>query len=150
GSVVSIGGTVLTKNGSSYSEIAWRSAGSGCAPAGIAKPSWQHDSGCTTRTASDVSAVAQSVAEYDSIDGGWFTVAGTSVSSPLTAGIFALAGNASSQNAGEAFWKLKKKKLKKELHDITSGTNGTCGGSYLCTAGKGYDGPTGWGTPNGV
>ena len=45
---------------------------------------------------------------------------------------------------------LKKKKLKKELHDITSGTNGTCGGSYLCTAGKGYDGPTGWGTPNGV
>ena len=33
---------------------------------------------------------------------------------------------------------------------MTSGRNGVCGGSYLCTAGAGYDGPTGLGTPNGV
>jgi hypothetical protein len=36
------------------------------------------------------------------------------------------------------------------LTDVVSGTNGTCGGAYLCTAGAGYDGPTGLGTPNGT
>ena len=36
------------------------------------------------------------------------------------------------------------------LFDVTSGSNGSCSGSYLCTAGAGYDGPTGLGTPNGV
>ncbi|HEX3458851.1 MAG TPA: S8 family serine peptidase [Candidatus Baltobacteraceae bacterium] len=147
--VVSIGGTIISKSGSNYSETVWPDAGSGCAP-GITKPSWQHDTGCTSRTDSDVSAVAQFVAEYDSLDGGWFTVAGTSVASPLTAGVFALAGNASSLTAAKKFWTLKKKKYKKQLHDITSGMNGSCGGSYLCTGIKGYDGPTGWGTPNGV
>ena len=35
------------------------------------------------------------------------------------------------------------------LYDVTSGSNGSCGGSYLCTAETGYDGPTGLGTPNG-
>jgi hypothetical protein len=33
---------------------------------------------------------------------------------------------------------------------VTSGSNETCSPSYLCTAGAGYDGPTGLGTPNGV
>jgi N-acetylneuraminic acid mutarotase len=36
------------------------------------------------------------------------------------------------------------------LNDVTSGSNGSCNPSYLCTAGTGYDGPTGLGTPNGV
>ena len=34
------------------------------------------------------------------------------------------------------------------LFDVTSGSNGSCG-SYLCTGGTGFDGPTGLGTPNG-
>ena len=37
-----------------------------------------------------------------------------------------------------------------QLNDVTSGTNGSCGGTYFCTAGTGYDGPTGNGTPNGT
>ena len=32
----------------------------------------------------------------------------------------------------------------------TTGSNGTCKTTYFCTAGKGYDGPTGWGTPIGT
>jgi len=36
------------------------------------------------------------------------------------------------------------------LNDIQSGSNGSCSGSYLCTAVPGYDGPTGLGTPNGT
>jgi hypothetical protein len=37
-----------------------------------------------------------------------------------------------------------------KLFDVTSGSNGTCTPKYLCTAGAGYDGPTGLGTPNGI
>jgi subtilase family serine protease len=150
--VVSVGGTQLAKSGSTYSESAWNDAGSGCAT-GVTKPSWQHDSGCTSRTDSDVSSEAgcsPGVAEYDAFDGGWFGVCGTSAASPLIAAVYGLAGNASSQNAAQKLWKLKKKAHKKDFHDITSGSDGSCGGSYLCTALKGYDGPTGWGTPNGI
>ena len=65
--VVSVGGTQLAKSGTTYSETAWNGAGSGCAT-GVTKPSWQHDTGCTSRTDSDVSAEAgcsPGVAEYD-------------------------------------------------------------------------------------
>jgi hypothetical protein len=34
--------------------------------------------------------------------------------------------------------------------DITGGSDGSCGGSAICTALPGYDGPTGLGTPNGT
>ena len=36
------------------------------------------------------------------------------------------------------------------LYDVVAGANGSCGGTYLCNAGPGYDGPTGMGTPNGT
>jgi hypothetical protein len=36
------------------------------------------------------------------------------------------------------------------LFDVTSGADGTCSPAYLCTAGAGYDGPAGLGTPNGT
>jgi hypothetical protein len=36
------------------------------------------------------------------------------------------------------------------LVDVTSGGSGACGGSYLCTATAGYDGPSGLGSPNGL
>ncbi len=149
-SVVSVGGTQMALSGSTYTETVWRGTGSGCAT-GITKPSWQHDSGCSSRTMNDVSAVAFMVSEYDSYGySGWFTVGGTSVSSPLIGGVFGLAANAKTLDAGKKFWSLKKKVRKKALWDITSGSNGTCGGSYLCTGGTGYDGPTGWGTPKGI
>jgi subtilase family serine protease len=152
--VVAVGGTTLTKSGSKYTEVVWPDAGGGCAT-GATKPSWQKDPSCTSRTDGDVAAVACiCVAEYDSNHGGWFMVGGTSVASPMNAGIFALAGNASTQNAGENFWKLTGKARKHDLHYISSGNDGTCGGSYLCTAGTKqfgeYSGPAGWGTPNGI
>jgi subtilase family serine protease len=148
--VVSVGGTNLLKQGSNYQETVWRGTGSGCAT-GIMKPSWQHDSGCTSRTMNDVAAVATGVAMYDSYGySGWIEVQGTSISSPMLGGVFGLAGNASAQDAAKKFWTLTKKKRKKELWDVTSGSNGSCGGSYLCTGEVGYDGPTGWGTPKGI
>jgi Carboxypeptidase regulatory-like domain len=36
------------------------------------------------------------------------------------------------------------------FNDVTAGDNGTCTPTYLCTAGPGYDGPTGLGTPSGI
>ncbi len=151
-SVVSVGGTQLIKQGSNYMETTWRGTGSGCAT-GQMKPTWQHDSGCSSRMMNDVAAVATGVAMYDSFGySGWIEVQGTSISSPMLGGVFGLAQNASSQTAGKKFWSLKGKKRKRALWDITTGSNGTCTGSpsYFCTAGKGYDGPTGWGTPKGL
>jgi hypothetical protein len=37
-----------------------------------------------------------------------------------------------------------------DMYDITTGINGGCTKLYLCEARKGYDGPTGWGTPDGT
>ena len=36
-----------------------------------------------------------------------------------------------------------------EFFDVTSGQNLSPCGSSVCEAGPGYDGPTGWGTPDG-
>jgi hypothetical protein len=74
-------------------------------------------------------------------------VAGTSISSPLIASVYALAGNASQVTYGSYSYGHTK-----SLNDVTVGANFTpatvCG--YLCTAEPGYDGPTGNGTPNGT
>jgi hypothetical protein len=153
--VVSVGGTWLSKRNGRYKEVVWPWTGGGCAKH-FAKPSWQRDPSCTDRTQNDVAAVADNVAEYDSYGSysGWETVGGTSVSTPLIAGVFGLAGNASSQHAGKRVWTLTAEQRKKYLHTIRDGTDGSCGGNYLCTAGTGqyftYSGPTGWGTPNGI
>jgi subtilase family serine protease len=155
--VIAVGGTVLSHNSDKrgYGEVVWPSTGGGCSDTSEPKPSWQKDPSCSFRTGSDIGAIASDAAEYDTYNaGGWITVAGTSISSPLVAGMVALAGNSTKQTGGENLWKLKKKKLKKDIYPVTVGTDGSCGGSYLCTAGTKqfgiYSGPTGWGTPHGV
>jgi subtilase family serine protease len=145
--VVSVGGTVLSKTGSGrgWNEVVWSSSGSGCEHK-LAKPSWQKDQGCKGRTMNDVSAVAQGVAVYDTYQqNGWFTVGGTSVGTPLIASVYGLAGNANTLNAGESLYAQGA-----SLYDVTTGRDGTCAPLYWCTARAGYDGPTGNGTPNGV
>jgi len=150
--VTAVGGTTLTKDGSSrgFTETVWSGAGSGCS-AYIAKPSWQTDAGCARRTVADVSAVADpntGVAVYDTYrlhPGGWLVFGGTSVAAPIIASMYALAGNGSSVNYGSYSYSHRT-----SLFDVTSGSNGSCGGSYLCTGVAGFDGPTGNGTPNGT
>ena len=151
--VTAVGGTTLTKSAGStrgFSETVWDGAGSGCS-AYIAKPSWQTDTGCSHRTVADVSAVADpntGVAVYDTYrlhNGGWLVFGGTSVSAPIIAGVYALAGNASTINYGSFSYSHLS-----SLNDVVSGSNGSCGGSYLCTGVARFDGPTGNGTPNGT
>ena len=104
--------------------------------------------GCGRRTVADVSAVADpgtGVAVYDTYGaGGWFVVGGTSASSPIIASVFALAG-APASNAASILYAHRS-----NLNDVTSGSDGSCSPSYLCTGTSGYDGPTGLGTPNGL
>jgi subtilase family serine protease len=146
--VTAVGGTSLARasNPRGWSETAWSGAGSGCS-AFVAKPTWQTDSGCTNRTVADVSAVADpntGVAVYETFGrrGGWQVYGGTSVASPIIASVFALAGGGFAPSTPYAHTNA--------LNDVVGGSNGSCGGSYLCTAGAGYDGPTGLGTPSGA
>jgi subtilase family serine protease len=145
--VTAVGGTSLTRGGGTrgWTESAWSGAGSGCS-AYEAKPAWQTDSGCARRTVSDVSAVADPDTGVAVLYAGlWFTVGGTSASSPIIAGVYALAGNASSVNYGSYPYSHTT-----SLFDVVTGSNGTCSPAYLCTGVAGYDGPTGLGTPNGA
>jgi subtilase family serine protease len=147
--VTAVGGTSLTRasNTRGWAETAWSGAGSGCSK-DDPKPAWQSDAGCGNRTVADVSADADpntGVAVYDTYrESGWLEFGGTSVASPIVASVYALAGNAATVNAGHLYANAG------ALNDVTSGSNGSCGGSYLCTATTGYDGPTGLGSPNGV
>ncbi|MCL4384219.1 S53 family peptidase [Patescibacteria group bacterium] len=152
--VTATGGTTLLVNSDNTynSETAWSGAGSGCSVY-EPKPSWQKDTQCSLRTIADVSADADpgtGAAVYDSIRyqgrKGWFQVGGTSLSAPLIAATYALAGNAASATNANAL----PYQNPSALHDVVSGSNGTCNGSYLCTATTGYDGPTGLGSPNGT
>ncbi|MFC8431951.1 peptidase S8 [Streptomyces sp. NPDC057253] len=155
--VTSVGGTALAtaSNARGWTETVWKTSstegtGSGCS-AYDAKPTWQTDTGCGKRMISDVSAVADpatGVSVYDSygVTAGWYTFGGTSASAPIIAGVYALAGTPGSSDYPAQY----PYKHTSALNDVTSGNNGTCATSYFCTAGSGYDGPTGWGTPEGV
>jgi subtilase family serine protease len=158
--VTAVGGTTLTRasNTRGWNETAWSGAGSGCSKYET-KQSWQTDAGCAKRTVADVSAVADpnsGVNAYDSNCSqlnqllgncfkGWGVVGGTSASAPIIASVYALAGNASLVTYGSYPYSHAG-----SLFDVTSGSNGSCSGSYLCTAKAGFDGPTGLGTPNGA
>src|SRR6185437_8322644 len=156
--VTAVGGTSLShaSNTRGWSETAWNGAGSGCSADDV-QPSWQSSvsritANCGKRAVADVSAVADpntGVSVYDSFTyqglSGWLVFGGTSVASPVIASVYALAGNASSVNYGSYPYSHTS-----SLFDVTSGSNGSCGGTPLCTAGTGWDGPTGLGTPNGT
>lgn len=138
-SVAAIGGTVLSKTGSKYSETIWDGSGGGCAMR-FKKPRWQHDTFCTHRLLNDAAAAASKIAEYDSYGyAGWLTVDGTSAAAPLLAGVFGLAGNGMTQNGGGTFWQPRHHKF---LHRIGGSCHGYSDGQYSACGG--------WGSPKGI
>jgi hypothetical protein len=164
-SVISVGGTYLKKaaNARGWSESVWFEpksengeigTGSGCSLY-ESKPSWETDKTCADRTDNDLAAVGackSPVSVYDSYEReGWIVECGTSASSPIVSGIEALSVGGARKEGAEVFWKLG---AHEKLFDVTEGSDfaeasKTCG-SYLCEAKVGYDGPSGWGTPDGV
>jgi len=153
--VTAVGGTSLTKASGTtrgWSESVWSGAGSGCSTYNAAlSAAASFGTGCAGRAMADVAAAA------DPYNGGlsiyyptsaksstWGVWGGTSESAPIIAAVYALSGNTSGyanalpyQHAGNLF-------------DVTSGSNGSCSPTQMCTARVGWDGPTGLGTPNGV
>jgi len=161
--VVGVGGTSLntSTNSRGWTESVWETSstegtGSGCS-SNEPQPAWQAalsviTAVCSHRVDNDVAADADpntGAAVYDTSNsnGGWVEVGGTSESSPMIAAVFALAGNNGNggDNAADSIYTHTS-----NLYDVTSGSNGSCGSSILCTAKTGYDGPTGWGTPDGL
>ncbi len=146
--VIAIGGTSVFRDGSArgYHETAWAGSGSGCSRVNR-QPAWQQavDTSCQTDAAADVSGPADptngGLSVY--INGHFSQVGGTSESSPMIAAVYALSGRVNGLPGGIPYAHPGK------LYDITSGSNGSCG-APLCTAGSGWDGPTGLGTPHGV
>jgi hypothetical protein len=155
--VIAVGGTFLSsaKGKRKYRDVVWPESGGGCSATDEAKPFWQKDPDCKYRTGNDVAAVAVDAAEYDTdSEGGWITVDGTSISSPLVAGMVALAGNSTKQDGGEMLWTLSKAEQRKYLYRVTEGSDGDSCHDYLCECGTKqfgrFCGPAGWGTPDGV
>lgn len=151
--VIGAGGTSLYRDNTTargWSESAWSGAGSGCSSVYF-KPSWQKDTGCGARMVADVSAIADpntGVAVYgpaNSRSSAWQVYGGTSVASPLLAGVYGVNGGAVVDTSGTPIPYTDPA----GINDVTTGSNGNCGGTYFCNAGPGYDGPTGLGTPNG-
>lgn len=162
--VVGVGGTKLAESGGVWSATGWSDAGSGCSIFFNA-PLWQSTisnfsaTACgSARAVADVSATASeepAVAVYLGTPQekgepvGWYYFWGTSVATPIVAAEFGLAGGAHGveypaatlySHAGESG----------NLYDVSSGSNGSCGGATICEAGTGYDGPTGIGSPIGL
>ncbi len=151
--VIAVGGTVLAPaaNARGWSESVWSRSGSGCSGY-EPKPSFQTDGGCAHRATNDVAAVAEDLSVYDTTHAtgivglpAWITVDGTSAATPIVAAVEALSESAERSLGAAAFYQSPG-----SLFDILSGADGSCAEEYLCTAGGGYDGPTGNGTPDGA
>jgi len=151
--VISVGATRLVRSATArgWSEAAWAvnamgtSAGGSACSGKIAKPSYQTDSPCAFKASADVSAVgdpATGLAVYNAANAGWLTVGGTSAASPLVAAMFAMTGH-----GGETSGEFVARNAAM-FNDVVQGSNGTCSAGRLCNAGAGWDGPTGYGTPN--
>jgi subtilase family serine protease len=166
--ITSVGGTRLnvTSKEAWSSETVWNdlSQGDGATGGGVSKfwdiPKYQllkgksvavkNGGSATMRNVPDIAADADPFtpySEYCGCEGGWFGDGGTSLSTPIWAGMATII-NSNRVNAGHprlgffntALYKIAKKE--KNFHDITQGNNGNPG----YTAGKGYDNDTGFGS----
>jgi hypothetical protein len=82
---------------------------------------------------------------YDSGDGGWEQVGGTSLATPLVAAYEAITG----VDGATPQWAYDDSSV---LNDQATGSSGDCAAAilYICDAGPGYDGPTGIGSISGA
>jgi subtilase family serine protease len=153
--VLAVGGTTLNANGT---ETGWSGSGGG-ASAFEAKPAWQVGVNIAgaKRLVPDVAMdanPASGVAVYSVLDGGWIQVGGTSLSSPMWAGVTAIINQGrAAQDRGPVGQALMpdlyglyaggpaSALYLNNFHDITVGNNGL----FACAAG--YDEVTGLGSP---
>lgn len=125
--------------------IPWGATGGGCSLF-VGAQAWQRkladwsQTGCgTKRLAADVAAVADPFTGFDiynTSDGGtgWATIGGTSLSAPLVAAMFALAGGA--HGVAYPARTLYRHLGTKALYDVTTGGDGFCGGEGAAQCGN--------------
>lgn len=164
--VVAVGGTSLTYTGSGpRSEVVWSGTGGGVSQY-VATPAYQTQPVVglgppAHRAVTDVSFNADpSTGQYvavmpqGSTSANWMSIGGTSLSTPQWAGILAIANAMRAQNAQAllgsphaALYQLATHSgsYASDFLDVLQGADGSCA---TCTAGTGYDLPTGLGTPN--
>ncbi len=145
--VTAVGGASLIKTSSGWFQAVWPGTGSGCSVM-VKKPQWQTDTGCKNRTVNDLAVVsdpATGVAGYVSSVGGWSVFGGTSVGSPIVAGMYALAGKTTNIKDASSLYAHAA-----TFNPLLVRANGTCSPSYLCTGGFGYTGPSGLGMPTSL
>jgi hypothetical protein len=136
------GPSSVSAPGSSFA--GWGSGGGQSSVFG--RPTWQGGTGDSSawRTVPDIASLgdpATGFTTYDTFDGGWVAVGGTSLASPLSAASLAVVeARSGALGLGNILPALYARPL--AFHDITSGTNG------LYAATTGYDRVTGLGSPD--
>lgn len=136
------GPSSVSAPGSSFA--GWGSGGGQSSVFG--RPTWQGATGDSSawRTVPDIASLADPAtgfATYTTFDGGWVTVGGTSLASPLSAASLAVVeARSGTLGLGNILPALYASPL--AFRDITSGTNG------LYAATTGYDRVTGLGSPD--
>jgi subtilase family serine protease len=152
--VVSAGGTSTARNpytGNFIHELTWESAGGGVSSY-EARPGYQNAIKAIVgpaRGVPDLSADADpetGVWVLDSFGGGWYVVGGTSVASPVLAGIVNSAGNFYTNTADELATIYAHRGKKADFHDLKLGY---CGPYLGFSATAGWDFCTGVGSDNG-
>lgn len=157
--VTAVGGTALRLNGdgSRRSERAWSGGGGGTSTE-FDRPSWQKNAGNgfpqgDKRETADVSLVADPNTGYSTyFEGAWDQAGGTSFAAPATAGLWALAQEATNVRivANPTLYRLGNSAgYSNVFYDVTTGNNGDGKGPGFST-GTGWDHPTGWGSPDGT
>jgi kumamolisin len=157
--VLGCGGTMLTLSGTKITgEVAWNELASneGATGGGVsgffAIPTYQQQAkvpksptGFVGRGVPDVSGDADPRTGYNVVvDGSATVIGGTSAVAPLWAGLLARINQSLGKNVGFINPMLYAAKSAATFHDITTGSNGTY------SAGTGWDGCTGLGTPDGT
>lgn len=162
--VIGVGGTTLTKNPNDprgWTESAWNGAGSSCSPdlgPAVGQPASVSKDCKNMRADGDISSdAAVQIAVYDGYAPdtgqplGWFIVGGTSAAAPLVGAIAARSPRLPDISGPNVIYAAPSS----AFNDVTTGTNGSSCvadgfAAAVCAAGKGWDGPTGMGTPVGL
>ena len=145
--VTAVGGTTLSPSAASargFVESAWDDTGSGC-DTFEPVPAWQPPTGCAGRAYNDISAdgdPSTGLDVYDSQEGGWLEVGGSSLAAPLAAAFEAV----TAVNGTTPQWAYSDAAL---LNGVDSGSNGSCGIALICNATTGWNGPGGAGSISG-
>lgn len=156
--VIAVGGTSLHLDaaGNYKSETAWSGSGGGISAYEKETAGQMYlqipNNPRNLRGVPDVAYNADpntGVSVYDTYgEGGWMVIGGTSAGAPQWAGVIAVAKSAATHPLTDIPTKLymiAKQNYATAYHDITKGSNGSCG--YYCKARAGYDYVTGIGSP---